>query len=87
MESIIDHRIDGFLEREISRIVEEIAFIDMRLMELGDGEEDRAEAILLRILRRHLLEDLREIAGFTGEYGYSGGGGFRAIGEGARVEV
>lgn len=70
-ESLIDHKIDSALEREVSKLVEEITFIDMRLAELGDGDEDRAERILLKILRNHLLSDLREIAGFTSSYGYS----------------
>ena len=70
MTGSIDYKINGILEREVSRIVDEIAFIDMRLAELGDSDEDRAERILLEILRRHLVSDLREIAGFTEEYGY-----------------
>ena len=70
-DSIIDHKIDGMLEREVSKLVEEITFIDRRLAELGDGEEDRAERILLKILRNYLVNDLREIAGFSSDYGYS----------------
>ena len=68
--ALIDYKIDSVLEREVRNIVEEIVFIDKRLAELGDGDEDMAEKIVLRILRRHLVSDLREIAGFTGEYGY-----------------
>ncbi|MCE4601969.1 MAG: hypothetical protein F7B18_02170 [Desulfurococcales archaeon] len=70
-ESMIDHKIDGMLEREVSKLVEEITFIDRRLAELGDGEEDRAERILLKILRNYLVNDLREIAGFSSDYGYN----------------
>ncbi|MEB3780050.1 MAG: hypothetical protein GSR85_07455 [Desulfurococcales archaeon] len=68
MEGSLDGKVSRILDSEISKIVEEIVYIDRRLAELGDGDEDEAERILLAILRRHLINDLMEIAGFVDEY-------------------
>lgn len=55
------------VEREIERLVDEIAWIDARLLELGENDEDLVEKKLLKILRRHLMKDLYELAGFVWE--------------------
>ncbi len=52
---------------EIGKLVNEIAWIDARLLELDDSEEAEAERRLLMILRRHLVRDLYELAGFVWE--------------------
>lgn len=64
---VLAERIESVFDREIRRLVNEISWIDSRLAGLGDGEEDRIERILLEALRRHLLRDLREMAGFSGD--------------------
>ncbi len=64
---VLSERIESVFDREIRRLVNEISWIDARLATLGDGEEDRIEKILLEALRRHLLSDLREMAGFSGD--------------------
>ena len=68
MEGSLDSKINRVLDSEVHKIVEEIVYIDKRLSELGDGEEDEAERVLLTILRRHLINDLMEIAGFIDEH-------------------
>ncbi|MCE4624431.1 MAG: hypothetical protein F7C35_01015 [Desulfurococcales archaeon] len=57
--------LNSLIDREIERLVNEIAWIDGRLLELGDDEESEVERKLLRILRRHLMKDLYELAGFV----------------------
>ncbi len=64
---ILAERIESVFDREIRRLVNEIALIDSRLAQLGDTEEDEIERILLRALRKHLVGDLRELAGFHGD--------------------
>ncbi len=63
----LSERIASVFEREIRRLVDEIASIDARLAELGDSEEDEIERTLLSALRRHLINDLRELGGFSGD--------------------
>jgi hypothetical protein len=55
----------ALIDREIERLVEQIAWIDGRLLELDNSEESEAERKLLMILRRHLMKDLYELAGFV----------------------
>ncbi len=57
----------SLIDREIERIVNEIAWIDGRLLELDDSEEAEVERKLLLALRRHLMRDLYELAGFVWE--------------------
>lgn len=64
---VFAERIESVFDREIRRLVNEIANIDSRLAQLGESEEDKIERILLQALRRHLIEDLRELAGFSGD--------------------
>lgn len=64
---ILSEKINSVFAREIERIVERIAWIDARLAQLGDTEEDEIERILLGALRRHLVSDLRELGGFSGD--------------------
>lgn len=65
--SVIDEKVSRIFSYEIQRIVDEIAWVDRRLAELGDDDESRAERILLEALRRHLINDLRELGGFSGD--------------------
>jgi len=63
----LSERITSIFEREIRKLVDEIAAIDLRLSQLGDSEEDQIERTLLLALRRHLVNDLRELGGFSGD--------------------
>ena len=71
--------LNSLIDREIERLVNEIAWIDGRLLELGNDEESEVERKLLRILRRHLMKDLYELAGFVWDEPSVGG----EVGEGA----
>ena len=64
-----EEKVSSVFSREIQRLVDEIAWVDRRLLELGedDSEEARIERILLRSLRNHLVNDLRELGGFSGD--------------------
>ncbi|MCE4622201.1 MAG: hypothetical protein F7B19_02665 [Desulfurococcales archaeon] len=64
-----DEKIGRVFSLEIQRIVDEIAWIDKRLLELEGDESDeaRVEKILLMSLRSHLISDLRELGGFSGD--------------------
>jgi len=64
---ILTEKINSIFAREIEKIVGRIQWIDMRLASLGDSEEDQVERILLSALRRHLIDDLRELGGFSGD--------------------
>ncbi len=57
----------SFIESEINKIVNEIAWIDARLLQLDDSDEGETERRLLVILRKHLVKDLYELAGFIWE--------------------
>ncbi len=61
----LEARINSIINREVDRLVNEIAWIDSRLLELGESDEDEIEKKLLRILRRHLMHDLYELVGFV----------------------
>lgn len=67
--SRLDEQINRVFSHEIQRIADEIAWIDKRLLELeGDqSDEARIEKILLSSLRSHLVSDLRELGGFSGD--------------------
>ncbi len=68
LESVtFEEKITRVFSAEIQRIVDEIMWIDKRLALMGDDEESRAEKILLKALRKHLVEDLRALGGFTGD--------------------
>jgi hypothetical protein len=62
-----EESLNSVIENEIERLVNQIAWIDGRLLDLDDTEEDTAERKLLLILRRHLMKDLYELAGFVWE--------------------
>lgn len=70
MDSALDALVAALLNRQASELVEKIADVDYRLSTLGDGEEDRLEAIVLGALRRHLVRELEEIVGFADELGF-----------------
>ena len=57
--------LSSLISREIDRLVDEIAWIDSRLLELGKSDEELVERKLLKILRRHLMKDLYELVGFV----------------------
>lgn len=61
MSEAVEPRLSFLLAEQAQKIAAEIDWIDKRLLELGDSEEDRVEAIVLRALRRHLMRELREI--------------------------
>jgi len=60
----IDSRVNSLIEAEINKLVDEIAWIDSRLLELDNTDESNAERKLLLILRKHLVKDLYELSGF-----------------------
>ncbi|MCE4619962.1 MAG: hypothetical protein F7C33_02960 [Desulfurococcales archaeon] len=67
-EAILDERISRIFSWEIQRLVDEISWVDKRLAELDENnDEGRVERILLEALRRHLIADLRELGGFSGD--------------------
>ena len=67
-EDILDERISRIFSWEIQRLVDEISWVDKRLAELDESnDEERVERILLEALRRHLIADLRELGGFSGD--------------------
>jgi len=66
-QDVLAERINSVFDREIRRLVAEIAWVDDRLASLGDSEEDEIERTLLRALRRHLMSELRELSGFAGD--------------------
>ncbi len=61
----IDSRVNTLIEAEINKLVDEIAWIDSRLLELDNSDESNAERKLLLILRKHLVKDLYELSGFV----------------------
>jgi len=61
----IDSRVNSLIEAEINKLVDEIAWIDSRLLELDNTDESNAERKLLLILRKHLVKDLYELSGFV----------------------
>jgi len=64
---ILAEKIESIFSREIEKLVDRITWIDSRLASLGDSEEDQIERILLSALRKHLIADLRELGGFSGD--------------------
>jgi len=60
-----EYRLHNLVNREVERLVNEIAWIDSRLLELGETDEDEVEKRLLKILRKHLMRDLYELVGFV----------------------
>ncbi|MEB3845261.1 MAG: hypothetical protein LRS48_06265 [Desulfurococcales archaeon] len=64
MSHNIDSRVNSLIEAEINKLVDEIAWIDSRLLELDNTDESNAERKLLLILRKHLVKDLYELSGF-----------------------
>ncbi len=60
-------RISRIFAREIEKLVDEIYWVDSRLAELGDDDESMAERIILNALRKHLVNDLRALGGFSGD--------------------
>jgi len=64
---ILAEKIESIFAREIEKLVDRITWIDSRLASLGDSEEDQIEKILLGALRKHLIADLRELGGFSGD--------------------
>lgn len=65
MSHNIDSRVNSLIEAEINKLVDEIAWIDSRLLELDNTDESNAERKLLLILRKHLVKDLYELSGFV----------------------
>lgn len=65
----LEEKISRIFSREIQRISDEIAWVDRRLYEIrGDSsDEAQVERILLQALRAHLVRDLRELGGFSGD--------------------
>ena len=64
-EQAFEASLAHIINTEIEKLVNEIAWIDSRLLELGDDDESRIEKKLLTALRRHLLRDLYDLAGFV----------------------
>ncbi len=61
MNELVELRVSTLLADQAYKIVAELDWIERRLMQLGDSDEDRVEAIVLKALQRHLLGELREI--------------------------
>lgn len=64
-DQVFEASLSHIINAEIEKLVDEIAWIDSRLLELGDDDESRIERKLLTVLRRHLLRDLYDLAGFV----------------------
>lgn len=64
-----EEKISRVFSLEIQRLADEIAWVDKRLLEIdGDSSDEAiAERMLLRALRNHLINDLRELGGFSGD--------------------
>lgn len=65
MEEAVELRASVLLADQVYRIVSELEWIERRLGQLGDSDEDRVEAIVLRALQKHLVNELREISWVT----------------------
>ncbi len=61
MNELVELRVSTLLADQAYKIVSELDWIERRLMQLGDSDEDRVEAIVLKALQKHLLRELREI--------------------------
>lgn len=66
----LDSHIDKILAENLNSIFDKLGEIEAKLSKLGNSEEDRLERIVLNSMRRILLNDLQEIAGFSNFYGY-----------------
>ena len=67
-------RAAGLLADQAERIAAELEWVEGRLASLGDSEEDRVEAIVLRALKRHLEGELAEISGYLAVWDWRPGG-------------
>lgn len=63
--SLFHESVNRIIDSEIEKLVNEIAWIDARILELGDDDESAIEKKLLQILRKHLMRDLYTLAGFV----------------------
>lgn len=62
---LLQESINRIIDAEIEKLVNEIAWIDARILELGEDDESIIEKKLLQVLRRHLMRDLYTLAGFV----------------------
>jgi len=56
-------RLDAIVRVQVEGIRAELEWVNSRLAELGDSEEDRLELLLLWAIRDHLTRDLEELEG------------------------
>ncbi len=70
MENILDLHINKLIARNVEELLSQLGDIEKRYNSLGDDDESRLEKIVLNSMRRILLNDLREITGFSSYYGY-----------------
>ncbi len=63
---LLDPHVERLLRGEIQDIVSELGLVDLRLEELRHRNDDdsRLEYVVLQAYRRHLLEDLEQLAKF-----------------------
>ena len=71
MESTLDLHVNKLIARNVEEILEKLGDIEKRYYSLGDDdEESRLEKIVLNSMRKILLNDLRELTGFSSYYGF-----------------
>lgn len=67
-------RAASLLADQAERIASALEWVEERLSSLGDSEEERVEAIVLRALKRHLEVELAEISGYLAVWDWRPGG-------------
>ncbi len=66
MESLEFH-VERLLKEQLSYMLEELGYVDARLLELRwrSDDDSRIESLVLRAYRDHLIEDLEELLGYA----------------------
>jgi len=70
LESTLDLHVNKLIARNVEEILEKLGDIEKRYYSLGDDEESKLEKIVLNSMRKILLNDLRELTGFSSYYGF-----------------
>jgi hypothetical protein len=70
LESVLDFHVNKLIARNVEEILEKLGDIEKRYYSLGYDEESRLEKIVLNSMRKILLNDLRELTGFSSYYGF-----------------
>lgn len=70
LENVLDMHINKLIARNVEEILSQLGDIEKRYNSLGEDDESRLEKIVLNHMRKILLDDLRQITGFSSYYGY-----------------